>query len=63
MVPHLRNLISVIGDEETVTGFLLAGIGHVTHNSKNFLIVDSSLRVVISLLSPVYRLPLSKCIL
>eukprot|EP01086_Lenisia_limosa_P009446 TRINITY_DN32868_c0_g1_i1.p1 TRINITY_DN32868_c0_g1~~TRINITY_DN32868_c0_g1_i1.p1 ORF type:complete len:116 (+),score=13.33 TRINITY_DN32868_c0_g1_i1:67-414(+) len=41
MVPHLRNLISVIGDEETVTGFLLAGIGHVTHNSKNFLIVDS----------------------
>jgi V-type H+-transporting ATPase subunit F len=32
-------LIAVIGDEDTVTGFLLAGIGHRTTESTNFLVV------------------------
>ena len=33
-------LLAIIGDEETVTGFLLAGIGERNENSKNFLIVS-----------------------
>ena len=32
-------LMSIIGDEETVTGFLLAGIGERNENSKNFFII------------------------
>ncbi|KAI9596098.1 ATPase, V1 complex, subunit F [Syncephalis fuscata] len=37
-----RNLIAVIGDEDTVTGLLLAGIGHVdTQQRSNFFIVDA----------------------
>lgn len=37
------NLISVIGDEDTVTGFLLTGIGEKnTKGEPNFLVVDSS---------------------
>lgn len=32
-------LMGIIGDEETVTGFLLAGIGERNENSKNFFIV------------------------
>ena len=32
-------LICVIGDEDTVTGFVLAGIGHRTLEHQNFLIV------------------------
>jgi len=32
-------LVAVIGDEDTVTGFLLAGIGHRTAKNTNFLIV------------------------
>jgi len=32
-------LIGIIGDEETVTGFLLAGIGERTENSRNFYII------------------------
>lgn len=36
-------LIGVIGDEDTVTGFLLAGVGNMDARRKsNFLIVDSS---------------------
>ncbi len=35
-------LLSIIGDEETVTGFLLAGIGERTEQSKNFFVVSSS---------------------
>lgn len=31
--------IAIIGDEETVTGFLLAGIGERNENSKNFFII------------------------
>lgn len=39
-----RQFLAVIGDEDSVTGLLLAGIGHVTaqpDNQKNFLVVDS----------------------
>jgi V-type H+-transporting ATPase subunit F len=32
-------LMGIIGDEETVTGFLLAGVGERTDSSKNFFIV------------------------
>lgn len=41
-----RNLLAVIGDEDTVTGLLLAGIGHITQQQKkNFLVVDSKTQV------------------
>merc|ERR1712151_565767 len=34
--------IGVIGDEDTVTGMLLAGVGHVDgQGKKNFMMVDS----------------------
>ncbi|KAL2754397.1 hypothetical protein ACRALDRAFT_1056563 [Sodiomyces alcalophilus JCM 7366] len=39
-----RQFLAVIGDEDSVTGLLLAGIGHVTTTAdqeKNFLVVDS----------------------
>lgn len=39
-----RNFLAVIGDEDTVTGMLLAGVGHVTQDSekkKNFVVVDA----------------------
>mmetsp|Transcript_25956 Transcript_25956/g.35747 ORF Transcript_25956/g.35747 Transcript_25956/m.35747 type:complete len:117 (-) Transcript_25956:1303-1653(-) len=32
-------LIAVIGDEDTVTGFILAGIGHRNAEGQNFLVV------------------------
>ncbi|TKA70205.1 V-type proton ATPase subunit F [Friedmanniomyces simplex] len=38
-----REFIAVIGDEDSVTGILLAGVGHVTDppdSQKNFLVVD-----------------------
>lgn len=35
-------LIGVIGDEDTVTGFILAGIGHRTAEGTNFLVVKPS---------------------
>ncbi|KAF9015011.1 ATPase, V1 complex, subunit F [Cyathus striatus] len=42
-----RNLIAVIGDEDSITGLLLAGIGHVNEQQrKNFLVVDSKTQVV-----------------
>ena len=35
------SLIGVIGDEDTVTGFLLAGVGNVdVRRNTNFLVVD-----------------------
>jgi vacuolar-type H+-ATPase subunit F/Vma7 len=39
------HLIAVIGDEDTITGFLLAGTGHVegVKRSANFLVVTSSM--------------------
>ncbi|MCJ1403957.1 H(+)-transporting V1 sector ATPase subunit F [Xylographa trunciseda] len=39
-----RHFLAVIGDEDSVTGLLLAGIGHVTappEAQKNFLVVDA----------------------
>ncbi|KAI9821256.1 MAG: H(+)-transporting V1 sector ATPase subunit F [Pycnora praestabilis] len=39
-----RQFLAVIGDEDSVTGLLLAGIGHVTappDAQKNFLVVDA----------------------
>lgn len=37
-----RHLIGVIGDQDTVTGMLLAGVGNVdTRQKKNFFIVES----------------------
>ncbi|KAJ4370856.1 H(+)-transporting V1 sector ATPase subunit F [Didymella sp. IMI 355093] len=39
-----RQFLAVIGDEDTVTGMLLAGVGHVTQPpdaQKNFLVVDA----------------------
>lgn len=37
-------LMAVIGDEDTVTGFLLGGIGEINAKTRkpNFLIVDKS---------------------
>lgn len=36
-----RSLIAVIGDEDTITGMLLAGVGQVeTTSQKNFFVVD-----------------------
>uniref|UniRef100_M4BN96 V-type proton ATPase subunit F n=1 Tax=Hyaloperonospora arabidopsidis (strain Emoy2) TaxID=559515 RepID=M4BN96_HYAAE len=35
-------LVGVIGDEDTVTGFILAGIGHRTTEGTNFLVVKST---------------------
>ncbi|KAL4875315.1 ATPase, V1 complex, subunit F [Aspergillus karnatakaensis] len=39
-----RQFLAVIGDEDSVTGLLLAGIGHVTDGpdpQRNFLVVDA----------------------
>ncbi|TNY23323.1 ATPase, V1 complex, subunit F [Rhodotorula diobovata] len=36
-----RTLIATIGDEDTVTGLLLAGTGHLERGKKNFVVVDS----------------------
>ncbi|TKA31483.1 V-type proton ATPase subunit F [Salinomyces thailandicus] len=38
-----RQFLAVIGDEDSVTGILLAGVGHVTDppdSKKNYLVVD-----------------------
>ncbi|KAF9786136.1 vacuolar ATP synthase [Thelephora terrestris] len=41
-----RNLLAVIGDEDSITGLLLAGIGHIDEkHEKNFLIVDSKTQI------------------
>ncbi|KAF8489578.1 vacuolar ATP synthase [Gautieria morchelliformis] len=41
-----RSLIAVIGDEDSITGLLLAGIGHINEQQrKNFLVVDSKTQV------------------
>lgn len=38
-----RHLIGIIGDQDTVTGMLLAGIGNMdSRQKKNFFVVDSS---------------------
>mmetsp|Transcript_9807 Transcript_9807/g.13714 ORF Transcript_9807/g.13714 Transcript_9807/m.13714 type:complete len:116 (-) Transcript_9807:314-661(-) len=45
---EVGKLVAVIGDEDTVTGFLLAGIGHRTAKDTNFLIVkqDTTLQQI-----------------
>ncbi|KZT74873.1 vacuolar ATP synthase [Daedalea quercina L-15889] len=41
-----RTLLAVIGDEDTITGMLLAGVGQVDqHQKRNFLVVDSKTNV------------------
>ena len=37
-----EKLICVIGDEDTVTGFLLAGVGQKDARGANYLVVDAS---------------------
>ncbi|KAK9471167.1 ATPase, V1 complex, subunit F [Dipodascopsis tothii] len=37
-----RNFVAVIGDEDSVTGLLLAGTGHMNEEKKkNFMVVDN----------------------
>ena len=46
-------LIAVIGDEETVTGMLLAGVGNVdARRTSNFMVVDSSARPPLTAAAP-----------
>ncbi|KAH8120601.1 vacuolar ATP synthase [Phellopilus nigrolimitatus] len=41
-----RNLLAAIGDEDSITGLLLAGIGHVNEQQKkNFLVVNEKTQV------------------
>ncbi|EEC43156.1 predicted protein [Phaeodactylum tricornutum CCAP 1055/1] len=42
---EVGKLIAVIGDEDTVTGFLLAGVGHRTADGSNFLIVKQDTKL------------------
>merc|ERR1712161_11247 len=42
---EVGKLVAVIGDEDTVTGFLLAGVGHRTSDYTNFLIVKSDTKL------------------
>eukprot|EP01121_Diplochlamys_sp_Union-15-3_P021861 TRINITY_DN908_c0_g1_i1.p1 TRINITY_DN908_c0_g1~~TRINITY_DN908_c0_g1_i1.p1 ORF type:complete len:131 (+),score=25.76 TRINITY_DN908_c0_g1_i1:84-476(+) len=35
------SLVAVIADTDTITGFLLAGVGQVEKGKKNFLVVDN----------------------
>merc|ERR1712063_138400 len=36
----MEGLVAIIGDEDTVTGFVLAGIGHREGGKSNVLVVD-----------------------
>ncbi|KAF9519828.1 hypothetical protein BS47DRAFT_999035 [Hydnum rufescens UP504] len=46
MAQKERTLFAIIGDEDSVTGVLLAGIGHLNeHQKKNFLVVDSKTQI------------------
>lgn len=46
--------MAAIGDEDSITGLLLAGIGHIdSHQKKNFLVVDASTYPFLTLLSSV----------
>mmetsp|Transcript_44354 Transcript_44354/g.106855 ORF Transcript_44354/g.106855 Transcript_44354/m.106855 type:complete len:116 (-) Transcript_44354:47-394(-) len=42
---EVGKLVAVIGDEDTVTGFLLAGVGHRTAEGCNFLVVKNDTKV------------------
>ncbi|SCZ92588.1 BZ3500_MvSof-1268-A1-R1_Chr5-2g08006 [Microbotryum saponariae] len=47
-----RSLIATIGDEDTITGLLLAGTGHVdARGKKNFMVVTSSAFVPLAVLT------------
>lgn len=44
-----RHLMGIIGDQDTVTGMLLAGAGNIdSRQKKNFFIVDSSIIIISS---------------
>ena len=48
-----RILMAVIGDEDSVTGLLLAGIGHTDiKQQSNFLVVDASISLLIKRNTP-----------
>jgi V-type H+-transporting ATPase subunit F len=38
-------LVAVIGDEDTVTGFVLAGVGHRNAEGENFLVVKADTEI------------------
>jgi V-type H+-transporting ATPase subunit F len=38
-------LVAIIGDEDTVVGFILAGVGHRTTEGQNFLIVKTDTEI------------------
>jgi V-type H+-transporting ATPase subunit F len=38
-------LVAIIGDEDTVVGFILAGVGHRTTEGQNFLIVKADTEI------------------
>lgn len=40
-----EKLVGVMGDEDTVTGFLLAGVGEKARGKQNFCIVDDKTTV------------------
>lgn len=42
---EVGKVVAVIGDEDTVTGFLLAGIGHRNADGANFLIVKQDTKM------------------
>ncbi|KAL7567841.1 hypothetical protein ACA910_000583 [Epithemia clementina (nom. ined.)] len=42
---EVGKVIAVIGDEDTVTGFLLAGVGHRNADGSNFLIVKQDTKM------------------
>jgi len=42
---EVGKLVAVIADEDTVTGFLLAGVGHRTASGSNFLVVKSDTKL------------------
>eukprot|EP00522_Entomoneis_paludosa_P017912 CAMPEP_0172439208 /NCGR_PEP_ID=MMETSP1065-20121228/272_1 /TAXON_ID=265537 /ORGANISM="Amphiprora paludosa, Strain CCMP125" /LENGTH=132 /DNA_ID=CAMNT_0013187857 /DNA_START=188 /DNA_END=586 /DNA_ORIENTATION=- len=42
---EVGKVVAVIGDEDTVTGFLLAGVGHRNADGANFLIVKQDTKM------------------
>ncbi|KAI0702452.1 vacuolar ATP synthase [Cytidiella melzeri] len=50
-----RNLLAVIGDEDTITGLLLAGIGNVEKGKKNFLVVDTTTETQVSTIEAAFQ--------
>ncbi|KAF7339753.1 V-type proton ATPase subunit F [Mycena sanguinolenta] len=51
-----RTLLAVIGDEDSITGLLLAGVGHINENQKkNFLVVDASKETQVSTIEAAFQ--------